>query len=94
MTRHVFPAQDIDSIFICLDCKESTLRGGPKSGHYYTVSNQLWNSVTAPSERRGMLCLDCLAKRLPRPLAQSDFPAHLPINQTEYMVNFIKDLSP
>jgi hypothetical protein len=42
-------------------------------GHYYTVRDDVW--LRAASEQHGMLCLDCLEKRLGRALTSADFIA-------------------
>lgn len=52
--------------FLCLDCNIDTGR----IGEFYYLKEEIWNSV-AP--KVGMLCIDCLEKRLKRKLKSSDF---------------------
>jgi hypothetical protein len=53
--------------FRCLDCNVDT----DASGDYYMVQRKLW--LRARPEDHGMLCLDCLEKRIRRPLVRGDF---------------------
>lgn len=55
----------------CLDCRVYTL----KIGEYYSVVNEVWNSVAS----KGMLCIGCLEARLGRQLEPYDF-MEAPIN--------------
>jgi hypothetical protein len=62
------------SDFRCADCLVNTAA----IGDYYIVHDTVW-AAAGMAETDGMLCLDCLANRLGRPLQFSDFPL-LPIN--------------
>jgi hypothetical protein len=58
---------------LCLDCSRDTLR----SGDYYMLRDDVWREANPSVE--GMLCLDCLEKRLGRGVGWWDLsPA--PIN--------------
>jgi hypothetical protein len=54
----------------CLGCGVDT-SFATGNGHYYLVHDALW--LRAVPGGRGMLCLDCLEKRLGRPLTRADF---------------------
>jgi hypothetical protein len=58
----------------CIDCGVDT----GAIGHYYMVSNDLWASAGMQPDGGGMLCLDCLEKRIGRPLIYDDFTAIVP----------------
>jgi len=53
--------------FKCIDCKIDT----GKIGEHYMLKDDIWFSIH-PS-KNGMLCLNCLEKRLHRPLTINDF---------------------
>jgi hypothetical protein len=57
----------------CVDCDLDTL----EAGHYYSVHDALW-AAAGMAPNGGMLCLDCLERRLGRALALDDFNALLP----------------
>jgi hypothetical protein len=52
--------------FLCLDCNVNT----HDIGEYYAVEDEVWR---AAHDGPGMLCIDCLEKRIGRQLTQSDF---------------------
>jgi hypothetical protein len=54
--------------FLCLDCDEDT---GKMHEHYF-VHTDLW--LKAVGSKIGMLCVECLEKRIGRMLNSSDFP--------------------
>jgi hypothetical protein len=54
----------------CLDCGVDT-SFATGIGHYYRATNEVWHQ--AVPDGRGMLCLDCLEKRLGRLLVRGDF---------------------
>lgn len=58
----------------CLDCGKDTL----KAKEYYMIHNHLWK--LANPQVHGMLCLDCLEKRLGRELRPADF-TDAPVNE-------------
>jgi hypothetical protein len=58
---------------LCVDCDADTLA----IGHYYMVSNDLWASAGIEPDG-GMLCLNCLEKRIGRRLTYDDFTAIVP----------------
>lgn len=62
------------SSFKCLDC----LRCTNELEHYYMVWDNIWNQAVI--ETRGMLCFNCLEKRLGRKLTLLDFPPY-PVNE-------------
>jgi hypothetical protein len=57
------------------DCLDSgvDISFGCGIGHYYSVHSELWRAAVTIPERQGMLWLDCLEKRLGRPLVRADF---------------------
>src|SRR5262245_28357204 len=55
---------------LCRDCGVNTDFHGE---HYYALDDDLWRQVTPDNAR--FLCLDCLERRLGRPLAANDFVA-------------------
>jgi hypothetical protein len=57
----------------CIDCGVNTYA----IGHYYMVSDDLWASAGMEPDG-GMLCLDCLEKRIGRRLTYDDFTAIVP----------------
>jgi len=40
---------------------------------WYMVHDEVWQEATEPEERRGLLHLDCLERRLGRQLTKADF---------------------
>ncbi len=66
---------DAAARFACQDCSTDTCGGD----HYYMVADPVWDEAHPGYD--GMLCLDCLAQRLGRPLIGADFP-DLPINHS------------
>jgi hypothetical protein len=54
----------------CIDCGIDT-SFGTGNGHYYTVHDAVWREAVPDGE--GQLCLDCLERRLGRPLTRADF---------------------
>lgn len=62
----------------CPDCRVDT-SFGTGIGHYYTVHATVWRQAWQGSTRAGAhLCLDCLEKRLRRPVSEADFMATPP----------------
>lgn len=59
--------------FLCMDCSVHTGR----IGHYYMVGDKVWEK--AVPEGDGMLCFDCLAKRLGRDVTTEDLTT-APVN--------------
>lgn len=69
------------SMWKCMECHINTLA----SGHYYMLKNELWEQITSKSFKghlgiKGMLCLNCVEKRLGRQLTENDFDLTIPIN--------------
>lgn len=60
--------------FLCLDCGVDT----SEIDEYYMVHDHVW--AAANPDRRGMLCISCLEKRLSRTLDASDF-TDFPVNR-------------
>lgn len=52
--------------FTCLDCRANTLY----LGEYYMVEDEVWKEAKM---KEGMLCIDCLEKRIGRTLKCEDF---------------------
>lgn len=52
----------------CIDCKAEDC-----NGDYYMVKDCIWNEAVLKVDRSGMLCIECLEKRLGRKLVTSDF---------------------
>jgi len=69
---------------LCVDCGRSTL----KIKEYYMVHDSIWESA-GMDKNGGMLCLDCLEKRLGRNLNESDFPDY-PVNKLTNILNKLK----
>ena len=63
---------DIESNFLCLDCGKDT-RICVEPGDYYMLHYNLWEAITTPQERRGMLCIACASTRLGRQFTDDDF---------------------
>ena len=55
--------------WLCLDCGVDT---GKIHEHYF-IQTALWMEVVG--SKSGMLCIDCLEKRLGRKLRKQDFPS-------------------
>ena len=55
----------------CLDCPKNLIN----EPHYYMIHDYIWHRVVP--EGKGMLCFDCLEKRLGRMLTPSDFTVSL-----------------
>lgn len=53
--------------FLCKDCKIDT----GKIGEHYMLKDSVWYSVYPSQE--GMLCINCIEKRLGRKLNKNDF---------------------
>jgi hypothetical protein len=54
----------------CRDCGVDT-SFGTGNGHYYLACDDVWREAVPGGE--GQLCLDCLERRLGRPLVRGDF---------------------
>lgn len=74
-TDDVFDDIEDYAEFNCLDCGLNTLF----ANEYYMVQHDLWDSVTASTKGKGMLCVGCLEVRVGRVLVWSDF-TDAPIN--------------
>lgn len=61
----------------CHDCGVDT-SFATGIGHYYTLRNDVWQQATHGDARVCFLCLDCLQRRLGRPLIEADFLATPP----------------
>jgi hypothetical protein len=70
--------EDIDDGFICLDCSRHTA----DIDEYYMVHNEVWYKVNPGG--KGMLCIECLEKRLGRELNKDDF-TDAPINHGAFV---------
>jgi len=55
------------SRFLCLDCKVDT----GKIGEHYMLTDTVWYSIHTSNV--GMLCVECIEKRLKRRLNKFDF---------------------
>lgn len=53
--------------------------GCGKYGHGYMLDDEVWKAAAREGER--FLCLECIERRLERPLHPADFPPDLPINE-------------
>lgn len=53
--------------WLCLDCKVDT----GKIGEFYFLKTELW--LQAVGSTNGMLCIECLEKRIGRQLEPGDF---------------------
>jgi len=58
------------TVFDCVDCGMDT----GKKGEYYMVHDKIWMLSGLGSYNSKMLCLNCLEKRIGRPLTKDDFP--------------------
>lgn len=58
--------------FLCVDCRKDTL-----GGEYYMVGNEVW-AASGLGPNDGMLCLNCLSRRIGRILRPEDFTAMCP----------------
>ena len=56
--------------WLCLDCSKNTFENNED---YYFLQNRLWRRLVPREERHGMLCRDCVERRLGRPLTATDF---------------------
>jgi hypothetical protein len=58
----------------CHDCKVDT-NGGSGIDHYYSLHDEIWQQAKRGRRmaRMRFLCLDCLERRLGRPLRSTDF---------------------
>ena len=62
--------------FLCLDCKKDTC----ELDEYYMLKDNIWRE--ANPRIKGMLCLDCVERRLKRKLHKKDFlPFQMNFNQ-------------
>ena len=61
------------SVFDCVDCGIDT------KNEYYMVYDKVWVLSGLGFYNNKMLCLNCLEKRIGRPLTKNDFP-DMPIN--------------
>lgn len=69
------------SLWKCMECHVNTLG----TSHYYMVRNELWKEITSKKfkghlHEKGMLCLNCVEKRLGRKLTLDDFDLNIPVN--------------
>lgn len=61
-----------NELWSCMDCHQNT----QEMGEYYMVHNEVWEAACPKEDdRKGILCLGCLEKRLGRPLLARDFTA-------------------
>jgi hypothetical protein len=67
---------DLDKRTRCLDCDT-------EDGVSYIVHNHVW-AMTGLGYADGVLCLDCLRRRLGRPLRLDDFPMEVPLNRESW----------
>lgn len=67
---------DRDPEWFCLDCKVDTCA----NQQYYMLKDAVW--LTANPQRFGMLCFECVERRLGRELNRDDF-ADYPINRLQ-----------
>jgi hypothetical protein len=77
--------------WLCLDCGRNTLENNED---YYFLRNRLWRRLVPREERHGMLCRDCVERRLGRQLAPEEFrneetddeidPDDQPMRQEDY----------
>ena len=58
------------SQWLCLDCPKDLLAPG---ADYHSIKNELWRQIVPRSQRHGMLCHDCIQRRLGRALTPEDF---------------------
>ena len=58
------------------NCKDCGIRTTNPRYNYYMVTKDIWNKYGVGN---GMLCLECLQKRIGRPFRREDFPL-IPIN--------------
>jgi hypothetical protein len=84
--------------WLCLDCRKNTFENNED---YYFLRNRLWRRLVPREERHGMLCRDCVERRLGRPLAPMDFrtgnddesdPEDQPMREEDYGI--IDSLTP
>jgi len=61
--------------FLCLDCGVDTFR----IGEFYMLRDSTW--LKANPADNGMLCINCLEKRLVRSLTRGDFDLELSLNK-------------
>lgn len=78
--------------FECMDCHKDT----GASGEYYMLIDALWQSIVP--DKQGMLCIECVEKRLGRRLRSLDFsPAPLNLieaQQNPIILNRLLDIGP
>jgi hypothetical protein len=67
-----------DAHWHCLDCSKDT----DVSEEFYSLRADLWRRLVRRPSRRGMLCLDCVERRLGRALHRGDF-ANVPVNEQQ-----------
>ena len=65
--------------FLCMDCRKDT----DESQEYYMLEDALWQSLVPDID--GMLCLDCVERRLGRELSHADFSS-VPVNAAQAVV--------
>lgn len=53
--------------FLCLDCKVDT----GKAGEHYMLVDDTWHLTGL--QKYGMLCIECVEKRIDRKLCKTDF---------------------
>jgi hypothetical protein len=63
------PISDAATDFTCLDCGVDTSSDG--IAEYYVVNDELWRSANPAGA--GMLCVECIEKRIGRKLERDDF---------------------
>jgi hypothetical protein len=68
----------MNNMFGCIDCGINTL----DAGEYYMVKTNIWK-LTGLGISGGMLCINCLEKRIGRKLTPDDFNLNLPINKID-----------
>lgn len=61
------------SAFHCVDCGENTSEHNGGLNEYYMVHDGVW-ALSGLGPNDGMLCIDCLERRIGRCLTAKDFP--------------------
>jgi len=77
------PKEKYYRLFACIDCKKHT----DNDKDWYFLRNELWDSLGGGE---GMLCIDCLEKRLKRKVTKSDFD-DVAINQKNKFIQSLPE---
>ena len=68
--------------FYCMDCEKD-------HGITFMLRHEIWNLITSPEERRGLMCIDCASARLGEPVSRSHLWTQPPCNYSKPLAEYL-----